>query len=179
MSEQNLLELPFGAPRPAPHPPAPGRVVVSDAFELLRGLAPESVDLVVTDPPYESLQIHRARGTTTRLTTNWFTTVPDARLPELLREVYRALKPDRHFYLFCDEVTADVIKQQQGVGGIRLPNGARRCSCGFTYWKEIVWAKTTLDGTPERGDISTSGMPRSASARFPFSKKRIRSLAAR
>jgi len=87
MSESNLLELPFAAPPP----PEPGRVVVSDAFELLRGLAPESVDLVVTDPPYDSLQIHRARGTTTRLTTNWFSTVPNERLPELLREVYRSI----------------------------------------------------------------------------------------
>ena len=107
MSESNLLELPFAPPPPA----EPGRVVISDAFDLLRGLSPESVDLVVTDPPYESLQIHRARGTTTRLTTNWFSTVANDRLPELLREVYRVLRADRHFYLFCDEVTADVIKQ--------------------------------------------------------------------
>src|SRR6266478_7351368 len=85
MSESNLLELPFTAPPP----PEPGRIVVSDAFELLRSLAPESVDLVVTDPPYESLQVQRGRGTTTRLTTNWFATVPNERLPELLRATYR------------------------------------------------------------------------------------------
>lgn len=170
MSEPNLLELPFAAPRPA----EAGRVVVQDAFELLRGLAPESVDLVVTDPPYESLQIHRARGTTTRLTTNWFATVPDARLPELLREVYRVLRPDRHFYLFCDEVTADVIKQQQGVGAARLPNGARRCSCGFSYWKEIVWAKTTLDGAKIRG--GTGYHYRAASERILFFEKGKRVL---
>src|SRR6202171_5589824 len=105
MSESNLLELPFAAPPP----PEQGRVVVSDAFELLRSLAPESVDLVVTDPPYESLELHRSRGTTTRLTTNWFATVPDARLPEFLSSVFRVVRPDRPFYLFCDEVTADVL----------------------------------------------------------------------
>src|ERR1700736_6937156 len=85
MSESNLLELPFAAPPP----PDPGRVVVSDAFELLRSLAPESVDLVVTDPPYDSLQTHRARGTTTRLTTNWFSTVPNKWLPAPVPEVTR------------------------------------------------------------------------------------------
>lgn len=169
MSEQTHLDLPFAAPRPET-----GRVVVSDAFDLLRSLAPESVDLVVTDPPYESLQIHRARGTTTRLTTNWFATVPDARLPELLREVYRVLRPDRHFYLFCDEVTGDVIKQQQGVGGARLPNGARRCSCGFSYWKEILWAKTTLDGAKIRG--GTGYHYRAASERILFFEKGKRVL---
>jgi site-specific DNA-methyltransferase (adenine-specific) len=170
MSETNLLELPFAAP-PAPER---GRVVVSDAFALLRGLAPESVDLLVTDPPYESLQIHRARGTTTRLTTNWFSTVPNERLPELLREAYRVLRPDRHFYLFCDEVTADVIKQQQGVSSARLPNGARKCSCGFVYWKEIVWAKTTLDGGRIRG--GTGYHYRAASERILFFEKGKRAL---
>ena len=70
-------------------------------------------------------------------------------MPELLRETYRVLKPDRHFYLFCDEVTADVIKAQQAM--VRLPTGARKCSSGFTYWKEIIWAKTTLDGSKIRG----------------------------
>jgi site-specific DNA-methyltransferase (adenine-specific) len=170
MSESNLLELPF-----APLPPAePGRVLISDAFDLLRGLAQESVDLVVTDPPYESLQIHRARGTTTRLTTNWFSTVANERLPELLREVFRVLRPDRHFYLFCDEVTADVIKQQQGVGAARLPNGARKCSCGFAYWKEIVWAKTTLDGARIRG--GTGYHYRAASERILFFEKGKRPL---
>jgi len=170
MSEPNLLELPFAAPPPQ----AAGRVVVSDAFDLLQGLAPQSVDLVVTDPPYESLQIHRARGTTTRLTTNWFTTVPNERLPQLLREVARVLRDDRHFYLFCDEVTADVIKQQQGVGASRLPNGARRCACGLTYWKEVLWAKTTLDGRSIRG--GTGYHYRAASERILFFEKGKRAL---
>jgi len=170
MSESNLLELPFAAPPPQ----EPGRVLVSDAFDLLRGLAPESVDLLVTDPPYESLQIHRARGTTTRLTSDWFSTVPNARLPELLREVYRVLRADRHFYLFCDEVTADVIKQQQGVGAARLTNGARKCACGFVYWKEIVWAKTTLDGARIRG--GTGYHYRAASERILFFEKGKRAL---
>src|SRR2546430_17650320 len=106
------------------------RVVVSDAFQLLGTLPDESVDLVVTDPPYESLQLHRARGTTTRLTTNWFHTVPNARLPELFAAVHRALRRDRHFYLFCDEATADVNKQQQGVAAERLVNGAGKRRLG-------------------------------------------------
>src|SRR5438552_12365176 len=154
--------------------PASDRVVVSDAFELLDTLPDDSVDLVVTDPPYESLQLHRSRGTTTRLTTNWFATVANARLPELVAAVYRVLRRDRHFYLFCDEVTADVIKQQQGVGGERLPNGARRCESGFVYWKEILWAKTTLDGARIRG--GTGYHYRAASERILFFEKGKRAL---
>ena len=152
----------------------PGRVLVRDAFELLAALPDESVDLVVTDPPYHSLELHRARGTTTRLTTNWFTTVPDERLPELLSQVSRVLRPDRHFYLFCDEVTADVIKHQQGVAGERLPNGARRAACGLSYWRELIWAKTTLDGAKIRG--GTGYHYRSASERILFFEKGKRAL---
>ena len=171
MSESTSLQLPFAAAQPLPE----GRVVVSDAFDLLRSLGPESVDLVITDPPYESLQLHRARGTTTRLTTNWFVTVPNEKLPELLREVYRVLRPDRHFYLFCDEVTADVIKHQQGVvTSPRLTNGARRCSSGFVYWKEIVWAKTTLDGGKIRG--GTGYHYRASCERILFFEKGKRAL---
>jgi site-specific DNA-methyltransferase (adenine-specific) len=169
MTEQSL-SLPFAAPVAG----GVGRVVISDAFALLESLAPESVDLVVTDPPYESVQLHRARGTTTRLTTNWFVTVPDAKLPELLRLVYRVLRPDRHFYLFCDEVTADVIKQQQNIGGRREPNGARRASCGLTYWKEIIWAKTTNDGARIRG--GTGYHYRAANERILFFEKGKRPL---
>ncbi len=180
MSEAHLqLSLacdarPVSEPLAQPPSEAPGRVLVSDAFELLRSLAPESVDLVVTDPPYESLELHRARGTTTRLTTNWFATVADTRLPELLQLVYRALRRDRHFYLFCDEVTADVIKQQQGIGKARMPNGGRKCASGFVYWKEIVWAKTTLDGTRIRG--GTGYHYRASCERILFFEKGKRAL---
>ena len=153
---------------------AAGRVVIADAFELLRGLPDASIDLVVTDPPYESLELHRSRGTTTRLTTNWFATVPDERLPELLSSVFRVLRPDRHFYLFCDEVTADVIKQQQGIGARRQTNGGRRCESGFVYWKELVWAKTTLDGTKIRG--GTGYHYRAACERVLFFEKGKRAL---
>jgi site-specific DNA-methyltransferase (adenine-specific) len=151
------------------------RVVISDAFALLATLPDESVDLVVTDPPYESLQLHRARGTTTRLTTHWFHTVANARLPELLAAIHRVLRRDRHFYLFCDEVTADVIKQQQGICSERLPNGARPAKAGFVYWKEIVWAKTTLDGSKIRG--GTGYHYRAASERILFFEKGKRPLA--
>lgn len=38
-----------------------------DALAWLKRLPSSSVDLIVTDPPYESLEKHRAHGTTTRL----------------------------------------------------------------------------------------------------------------
>ena len=98
------------------------QVEESDSVSWLRSLPEESVDLVVTDPPYESLEKHRAIGTTTRLkhskasSNDWFTIFPNARFPELFAEVYRVLKRNAHFYLFCDPGD-DVRRQADRRGG--------------------------------------------------------------
>ena len=108
-----------------------------DAVAWLRSRPDASVDLAITDPPYESLEKHRAVGTTTRLKISkgssnpWFAIFPNARFPELFAEVYRVLKPDAHFYLFCDAETAFIAK----------PAGE---AAGFRFWKPIIWDKKTI-----------------------------------
>ncbi|MDQ3036721.1 MAG: site-specific DNA-methyltransferase [Myxococcota bacterium] len=108
-----------------------------DAVSWLRSLPDASVDLVVTDPPYESLEKHRAVGTTTRLShsksssNDWFTVFPNARFEELFREVHRVMKKNTHFYLFCDQETAFVAK----------PIGEK---VGFKFWKPLVWHKLAI-----------------------------------
>ena len=108
-----------------------------DAVNWLRELPTESVDLVVTDPAYESLEKHRAVGTTTRLkhskssSNNWFRVFPNERFGELFVEVFRVLKPDTHFYLFCDAETMFIAK----------PEAER---AGFKFWKPLVWDKKTI-----------------------------------
>lgn len=105
-----------------------------DAVAWLRTLPNASVDLVVTDPPYESLEKHRAIGTTTRLkhskasSNDWFSIFPNERFPELFKEIYRVLKKDTHFYLFCDPETMFVAKP--------LAEAA-----GFKFWKPLIWDK--------------------------------------
>src|SRR5882672_2895149 len=116
---------------------APYALFERDAVEWLRDLPDESVDLVVTDPPYESLEKHRAIGTTTRLkhskasSNDWFRIFPNARFPELFREVYRVLSRDRHFYLFSDAETMFVVKPIAE-------------EAGFKFWKPLVWDKCRL-----------------------------------
>jgi len=109
----------------------------NDAVEWLRGLPGASVDLVVTDPPYESLEKHRSVGTTTRLkhskssSNDWFSIFPNARFPELFAEVFRVLKKGSHFYLFCDPETAFVVKPMAE-------------AAGFKFWKPLVWDKQRI-----------------------------------
>ncbi|WNG32391.1 site-specific DNA-methyltransferase [Archangium violaceum] len=110
------------------------RLSQSDAVEWLRSLPDASVDLVITDPAYESLEKHRAIGTTTRLkhskasSNQWFRIFPNARFPELFEQVWRVLKRDSHFYLFCDPETMFIAKP--------LAEAA-----GFRFWKPIIWDK--------------------------------------
>jgi len=117
--------------------PIPFELAHQDAVGWLQSLPADSVDLVITDPAYESLEKHRAIGTTTRLkhskssSNDWFTIFPNARFGELFREVYRVLRPDTHFYLLCDAETMFVAKPEAE-------------QAGFRFWKPLVWDKCTI-----------------------------------
>lgn len=109
----------------------------SDAVELMRSFEPGSVDLVVMDPAYESLEKHRKTGTTTRLkqsdasSNEWFSIFPNDRYHELLLACYAALAKDAHCYVICDQETHYIIKQE-----------AERV--GFRWWRFLVWDKLAM-----------------------------------
>ena len=115
----------------------PFQLSTQDAVGWLRTLPAESVDLLITDPAYESLEKHRAIGTTTRLkhskssSNDWFAIFPNARFGELFAEAFRVLKRNTHLYLFCDAETMFVAK----------PEAER---AGFHFWKPLVWDKQTI-----------------------------------
>jgi site-specific DNA-methyltransferase (adenine-specific) len=108
-----------------------------DAVDWLRSLPDESVALLITDPAYESLEKHRAVGTTTRLkhskasSNDWFAVFPNARFGELFEQAFRVLRRDAHLYLFCDAETMFIAK----------PEAER---AGFKFWKPLVWDKRTI-----------------------------------
>lgn len=119
------------------HPKAFWTMNEEDAFEWLERRPSKSLDLIVTDPPYESLEKHRAKGTTTRLkvsdgsSNEWFSTIPNARLPELFQQLYRVLRDDRHCYFICDQETMFVAKPAAE-------------AAGFKFWKPLIWDKVTI-----------------------------------
>jgi site-specific DNA-methyltransferase (adenine-specific) len=108
-----------------------------DAVHWLQHQPSESIDLVITDPAYESLEKHRAVGTTTRLkhskasSNDWFRIFPNARFGELFAEVHRVLRRNTHFYLLCDAETMFVAKPAAE-------------QAGFKFWKPLVWDKRTI-----------------------------------
>ena len=109
----------------------------ADAVGWLRTQPAESVDLLITDPAYESLEKHRAVGTTTRLkhskasSNDWFAIFPNSRFSELFGEAFRVLKRNTHFYLLCDAETMFIAKPQAE-------------EAGFKFWKPLVWDKCTI-----------------------------------
>ena len=117
--------------------PSPFQLSTQDAVGWLRAQPAESIDLLITDPAYESLEKHRAIGTTTRLkhskasSNDWFQIFPNARFEELFREVFRVLRRNTHFYLLCDAETMFIAKP--------IAEGA-----GFKFWKPLVWDKRTI-----------------------------------
>ena len=110
------------------------RVETADAFDWLTRQAHESMDLIITDPPYESLEKHRSKGTTTRLSKSksssneWFGTIANDRLPELMAKLYSVLRKHRHCYVMCDQETLFALRP--------AAEGA-----GFKWWKALVWDK--------------------------------------
>jgi len=108
-------------------------VMHTDALELLRELPDESVNMIVTDPPYESLEKHRKVGTTTRLKKEWFDIFPNHLFFTLFEQFYRVLARNSHFYMFSDQETMRWIIRNDVVEATK-----------FKFWKPIVWDKVKI-----------------------------------
>jgi len=117
--------------------PARFQLAQMDAVAWLQSMPPDCIDLLITDPAYESLEKHRAVGTTTRLkhskasSNDWFSIFPNLRFPDLFEAAYRVLKKNSHLYVFCDAETMFVAK----------PTGE---AAGFKFWKPLIWDKRTI-----------------------------------
>lgn len=163
-------------------------VLLGDCLDWLPELEPDSVDLIITDPPYESLERHRAVGTTTRLKKSkassnpWFNCFPNTSYFQLFQRLYAAGAKDSHCYVFCDSETEHVIltgrnpydaKLDQALHDYLFP--PRSCFDGFLYeyrtgpkgpwtaWPTLTWTKTkrgieTQDGDEVEYDMLSPGM---------------------
>jgi site-specific DNA-methyltransferase (adenine-specific) len=109
---------------------------LGDCVEWIKTLADRSVALCVMDPAYESLEKHRAKGTTTRLkvsdasSNEWFPIFRNERFPEMMRELHRVLAKDAHLYVMADEETTFEHTKPTGQ------------AAGFKWWKALDWVKT-------------------------------------
>jgi|GEM_PF-1396504 len=112
----------------------PHEMRLKDALTGLREMGDGSANLIVTDPPYESLERWRDMGTTTRLKKSkmsnnpWFPTVPNDYFVPFFVECYRVLASNTHMYVMCDEETSEALRPM-----IR--------AAGFSLRKSLIWHK--------------------------------------
>lgn len=115
------------------------RIYRIDAIEGLKKIEDESVDLVVTDPPYNIASKNKSTIQQGRLMTTaeawgeWDTLHPfdhEVFIMQVLSQCYRVLKPGGALYMFTARET----------NGFFIRKAVQR---GFTYQNQLVMAKTT------------------------------------
>lgn len=125
------------------------QILLLDAIEGLKTLEDKSVDLILSDPAYNSLEQWREMGTTTRLkeskssSNKWFATVSNNYFGPFIEECIRVLKRDTYLMLMGDERTSHVYYatlREVGLKDDRL---------GFAYWRKC--------GKPDGAPCKTCG----------------------
>ena len=126
---------------------SPCLVLQGDCTDVLRLMPDDVIHLTITDPAYESLERHRAVGTTTRLKVSksssnaWFTPFPNARYGELFEQLYRVHRPNSHCYVFCDSETEIVILTGMNPYTRDEPVPPGRAA-GWRARPSLTWVKT-------------------------------------
>jgi site-specific DNA-methyltransferase (adenine-specific) len=87
--------------------------VQADARLWLPALADQSVDLILTDPPY---RFDRG-GTYFR---DWFPMLDDSEWPAVFAQLYRILRVDRHCYVLADHRVRPVFDEAARQAGFRV-----------------------------------------------------------
>lgn len=89
------------------------RLYEADARAFLATLPDESVDLIITDPPYvfDRGQTHFRE---------WFAELPDEAWPQILGELHRVLRKDAHAYVLCDWRTQRIFEDAAQTVGFRV-----------------------------------------------------------
>ena len=137
-------------------------IITGDCLDALRAMPSESVDAVVTDPPYglgkppPAADVLRAwlDGETYRATgggfmgASWDAFVPG---PDVWREVCRVLKPGGHAVIFAGSRTLDWMGISVRLGGLEI-----RDTLGWVYWS----------GFPKSLDVSRAAPATDAARRW-------------
>ena len=156
----------MGKRKSPPPAPRPGVLFIhGDCCEVLRALVAVGVrvDSIIMDPAYESLERHRAKGTTTRLSQSkassnkWFPTFPNARYWELFPLLYNVLLGDGYLHSWADvETTCAILTGRcpfhkptdRALKEILVRHGADCCweieGQDWTAWPWFPWVKTKI-----------------------------------
>lgn len=124
-----------------------------DCFKMLPKIPEESIDLVLTDPPY-GIDYQSNRRVAKEKLPKFANDVELSWLPRFVEEVHRVLKPDRHFYCFTRFDTYPIFYQE--------------ISARFKIKNCLIWVKNNHGS----GDLKGSYAPQSEMIIFAVKGKR-------
>jgi site-specific DNA-methyltransferase (adenine-specific) len=118
-----------------PAPPRPNTVFQGDCADLFARLPDNSVDLVLTDPPYKDYQSNRpvAHDKVTAISVSTFD------LAGFIRESERVLKPGCHFYCWCDHLSFPAIFE--AIQDRTRELSPRQAAQRLKYKNCLIWVK--------------------------------------
>ena len=123
------MDLPHGMARPDDFTTDLGVLVVGDCLESLRRLPSDSIDLVVTSPPYDGQSKY---GNGERYERDWY----QGFFLEVASEIYRTLKPHGSFVLNYRS------KRHQGERGtLQYELVLWLREQGWNFCEDFVWGK--------------------------------------
>lgn len=114
------------------------KIIQGDCLEVMKSIPNESIDMIITDPPY-GMDYQSSRRTATPkfekiendTTLEW--------LSPFLTESFRVMKENTHIYLFCnDYAISDFRRELERVG--------------FTPKRTLVWVKNNHTSGDLEGD---------------------------
>lgn len=117
-----------------------GRIMCGDCLEIMPDLPPESVDLVLTDPPY-AINYRSNRRVARPKFDHMDSDIPGDWIERFAVETFRLLKNDRHLYCFCRHDTYPLFYNAFE-------------SVGFRMKRTLIWIKDNHGSGDLKGDYA-------------------------
>lgn len=113
-------------------------MIEGDCWEKIKEFEDNSIDCIITDSPYTSLNKHYEVGNARQKNRDKYigfeTKDIDA---ELLREYFRVMKPGAHFFSFLPSDAQDTLESNN----LFIQTAIRE---GFTFNKRFIWDKKVI-----------------------------------
>lgn len=116
------------------------KIILGDCLEVMREMPDESIDLIVTDPPYKLTGGGKGDGANSKrpkgmLSTNEQKLFKVPEFSEWLPDLYRILKPSGHCYIFTNVKNLNKLITES-------------TKAGFSFTNLLVWVKN--NNTPSQ-----------------------------
>ncbi len=116
------------------------RILQGNCLQILPEMAPESVDMILTDPPY-AINYQSNRRVSKPKFDHIDGDLPGDWIESFAHEAYRILKRNRHLYCFCRHDTYPLFCQAF-------------TKAGFTLKRTLIWIKNNHGSGDLKGDYA-------------------------